>query len=809
MAQATYSNHEVQVEAFFEDTNNICLCSRVQLRDFNNSMYYYNEDEYYQDNESKDRFFGCDGVTENVDQQDESEIDCEDEELKEELELMKSMGLPTSFGTKSRLKDKKQYLGEDDEHVDNQDNYCEPNVLLENGADEYCENEKTNTNDIAPNYDPKFVEMNEEWQSYWERNGESIILNSWIQKYKDYINPEYLKDAFPFASLNVKLGNTSELNHINNKLQTMNFVDSSNQEKEKYNDLPFQCMDIAEDENVEDNIIKSDVVLSETDVLKDISDNNSASSNIEEETAVSGCDPELIEGVKQFSEKYETEEYDDILNTAPKKDYDNMFSLRVRLEEPIEAIPTTDEAWDDLWMQHRQDQYDQHYKYFTSHYHSSLNRCSSSEKSNETLDSDKCEEYGRKNYIFCGSKDDENELLDELSLTVDKMNSDTSRTETNGENDIKIENVLESEIFANDDDSETSILPAGENLVKAEEESLRMELSDNEAPSEEPIKLKRDHASDSDEDALPDQCIKHFGFVVKPAVSLKYMESRIKSRRKRRKTKRQSKRRCPFEMLKKTTPKEPTKESEQCNDSDAKAEELCTESTMKEDADPSEVKPSENGEIEFNPNSDEFKKYWAQRYRLFSLFDEGIKLDKESWFSVTPEQIAYHIAERCACDIIVDAFCGAGGNAIQFAFTCNHVIAIDIDPKKIELAKNNARVYGVEKHIDFIIGDFFSIAPKLKADVVFLSPPWGGPGYLQDAEYDISKIEPDIFKTIEVAKQITDNIALFVPRNTVINQLVQLAGEGNQVEIEQNALNKKVKTITAYYGDLVTAKSEP
>ncbi|GBL93092.1 Trimethylguanosine synthase [Araneus ventricosus] len=161
-----------------------------------------------------------------------------------------------------------------------------------------------------------------------------------------------------------------------------------------------------------------------------------------------------------------------------------------------------------------------------------------------------------------------------------------------------------------------------------------------------------------------------------------------------------------------------------------------------------------------------------------SVSDNLIDSMEESWFSVTPEQIAYHIAERCACDIIVDAFCGAGGNAIQFAFTCNHVIAIDIDPKKIELAKNNARVYGVEKHIDFIIGDFFSIAPQLKADVVFLSPPWGGPGYLQDAE------------------------------NTVINQLVQLAGEGNHMEIEQNALNKKVKTITAYYGDLVATNSE-
>jgi hypothetical protein len=42
----------------------------------------------------------------------------------------------------------------------------------------------------------------------------------------------------------------------------------------------------------------------------------------------------------------------------------------------------------------------------------------------------------------------------------------------------------------------------------------------------------------------------------------------------------------------------------------------------------------------------------------------------ESWFSVTPEKIAEHIAERCACDVIVDAFCGAGGNSIQFAFSC-------------------------------------------------------------------------------------------------------------------------------------------
>ena len=41
-------------------------------------------------------------------------------------------------------------------------------------------------------------------------------------------------------------------------------------------------------------------------------------------------------------------------------------------------------------------------------------------------------------------------------------------------------------------------------------------------------------------------------------------------------------------------------------------------------------------------------KYWEQRYRFFSRYDHGIQLDAEGFFSVTPESIAIHIAERCA-----------------------------------------------------------------------------------------------------------------------------------------------------------------
>jgi 23S rRNA G2445 N2-methylase RlmL len=45
---------------------------------------------------------------------------------------------------------------------------------------------------------------------------------------------------------------------------------------------------------------------------------------------------------------------------------------------------------------------------------------------------------------------------------------------------------------------------------------------------------------------------------------------------------------------------------------------------------------------------------------------------------------------------------------------CKHVIAIDIDPQKIDCAQHNASVYGVNDQIDFVVGDFIRLAPHLK-----------------------------------------------------------------------------------------------
>ncbi|KAH0836894.1 RNA cap guanine-N2 methyltransferase-domain-containing protein [Lanmaoa asiatica] len=252
------------------------------------------------------------------------------------------------------------------------------------------------------------------------------------------------------------------------------------------------------------------------------------------------------------------------------------------------------------------------------------------------------------------------------------------------------------------------------------------------------------------------------------------------------------------------------------------------------------------------------QKYFSQRKRYFSLYEEGCLLDEEGWYSVTPELIATQIAERCRCDTILDAFCGVGGNAIAFAKTCEHgmkvlnlfhpyltriplkVIALDISPVRLALARHNAVIYGVADRIEFILADYISFAHayisrpsgRRHIDVVFLSPPWGGPDYIlqgnsdvepvseqSDAlpeghpEFSIANIKPihgaDLFR---LTREITRNVAYFVPRNTSLDEISGLLTDrapslldqdsAEMVEVEEEWMGTKLKALTCYFGGL-------
>lgn len=69
-----------------------------------------------------------------------------------------------------------------------------------------------------------------------------------------------------------------------------------------------------------------------------------------------------------------------------------------------------------------------------------------------------------------------------------------------------------------------------------------------------------------------------------------------------------------------------------------------------------------------------------------------------------------------------------------------------MNPTAILCAKHNAQIYGVLEKIEFIVGDFFELVNAkesiLKADAVFLSPPWGGPAYRSDKIYNLDTMRP-------------------------------------------------------------------
>jgi trimethylguanosine synthase len=117
----------------------------------------------------------------------------------------------------------------------------------------------------------------------------------------------------------------------------------------------------------------------------------------------------------------------------------------------------------------------------------------------------------------------------------------------------------------------------------------------------------------------------------------------------------------------------------------------------------------------------------ARRYRERSVgfSRSSARLDDEGRRSLTPEALALRLGERADGLRVIDACAGAGGNAIGFARAGCTVVAIEINPARLAMARHNAKIYGVEDRIEFICGDACTVVPESSADLLFIDPPWG------------------------------------------------------------------------------------
>ncbi|SPN96986.1 related to TGS1 TrimethylGuanosine Synthase [Cephalotrichum gorgonifer] len=215
----------------------------------------------------------------------------------------------------------------------------------------------------------------------------------------------------------------------------------------------------------------------------------------------------------------------------------------------------------------------------------------------------------------------------------------------------------------------------------------------------------------------------------------------------------------------------------------------------------------------------ELQKYWAQRYTIFSSYDDGVAMTDDAWFGVTPEPVALQIAWEMN-DIskekttIIDIFAGAGGNSIPFALSerWSRVISIEKDRDTLACAQNNASIYGVTDQITWVLGDSFkylslaltnpaSLDPSLRIDpettVIFASPPWGGPGYTTDEVFNLHEMEPYNLSQLHEACKAMDH-ALFLPRSSDLRQIAKLMPAGKKAEVVQYCVEGASKAMVAY-----------
>ncbi|EEE65231.1 hypothetical protein OsJ_20390 [Oryza sativa Japonica Group] len=188
---------------------------------------------------------------------------------------------------------------------------------------------------------------------------------------------------------------------------------------------------------------------------------------------------------------------------------------------------------------------------------------------------------------------------------------------------------------------------------------------------------------------------------------------------------------------------------------------------------------------------------------LLPLRPRAFELTRRAGTPPPQEPIAAAQAARAPPgSLVLDAFAGVGGNSIQGCY----VVAVEIDPRKVELAAHNARIYGVDDMIEFVVADFFHLAPSLKADLGFLLPPWGGPSYSQAQVYSLDMLKPrDGFTIFQAAQEISPNIIMFLPRNVDLSQVEQLSWLSSpplDFVSEENYIEHRFKGITAYFGGL-------
>lgn len=87
---------------------------------------------------------------------------------------------------------------------------------------------------------------------------------------------------------------------------------------------------------------------------------------------------------------------------------------------------------------------------------------------------------------------------------------------------------------------------------------------------------------------------------------------------------------------------------------------------------------------------------------------------------------------------ITDATGNMGGDTILFGQHFDYVHSIELDPENLRALRSNVAAFGLQgKRVSVHAGDASKLWSRWRTDVLYVDPPWGGPGYKNARELDL------------------------------------------------------------------------
>jgi hypothetical protein len=164
---------------------------------------------------------------------------------------------------------------------------------------------------------------------------------------------------------------------------------------------------------------------------------------------------------------------------------------------------------------------------------------------------------------------------------------------------------------------------------------------------------------------------------------------------------------------------------------------------------------------------------------------KDFKLNEEGSFSITrpyeSSQIIFLIENFIkfyysdfilSNKIITDATACMGGDLIRFSRYFKMINGIEILEENFELLLQNCKQFNCQ-NVNLFCQNYLDIYDKLKQDIIYIDPEWGGPGYKVKDSIVLKLGDMEIWKLINLIKEkkLTKFIFIKAPFNVCLKNL--------------------------------------